>query len=170
VFAGVSNNVRIDPETIVALSYHSNIVGCKISHGDVAHHALVGLHEDIYYGENNFNLFTGLGQILLPVMSVGGKGTVDVLCGAFQQIYVDLFNAIQAGDLYKARELQKTCTRGEETVSKFSVVGIKKCIYLQGFGETYLARAPLNQDLAPGAWESLEHYFKEIQTVDISTQ
>lgn len=168
VYPGVSNGVYVDPQTIVQLSYHPNIVGTKISHGDVSHHTLVGLHQDILSGKNKFNVYTGLGQILLPVLAVGAKGTIDALSGAFPRLYVEIFKAYEDNNLEKARNLQLIASRGEELVVKFGVVGIKRAIYQQGFGETYLGRAPLNQDSTLGEWEKLEHFYKEVEHADTS--
>jgi 2-keto-3-deoxy-L-rhamnonate aldolase len=111
-----------------------------------------------------------LGQLLLPALTVGAVGTIDAISGAFPKIYVDLFDAFQAGDLEKAKKLQVVVSRAEEIVVRLGVIGIKKTIYSQGFGESYLGRAPLNQDLVPGAWEGLADYYNQIQTLDASSK
>ncbi|CCH45522.1 hypothetical protein BN7_5104 [Wickerhamomyces ciferrii] len=170
VFPGVSNGIHVDPDTLVELSKHANIVGTKISHGNVSHHALVGLHEDIISGKNKFNVFTGLGQLLLPVLTVGAKGTIDALSGAFPKLYVDIFKAYESGDYDKARLLQLAASRGEEIISKVGILGIKRAIYEQGFGETYLGRAPLSQDFPTGAWDAVVPYFEAAKAADTSSK
>ncbi|AOA65362.1 L-KDR aldolase [Komagataella phaffii CBS 7435] len=165
VYPGVSNNLFTDPATVIKLSGHPNIVGTKISHGDVSHHTIIATDKNVQ--QNNFNTFTGLGQLLVPTLTIGCKGTIDALSGAFPKIYVKIFQLVQDGKIEEAVKLQNTVSRGEEIVVNFGVIGIKKAIHLgAGIGENYLGRAPLNQDLPAGAWENLEHYFKEIQAVE----
>ncbi|PIS52526.1 hypothetical protein CJI97_002173 [Candidozyma auris] len=156
IYPGVTNNVVVEPSTVVTLSKHPNIVGTKISHGDVAHHAAIGLDPSVKAGQ--FTCLTGLGQILLPALTVGFDGTVDALSGAFPKLYVNILNSYDSGDIGTAQRLQWIATRGEELVVRFGVVGIKRAIQqATGFGETYLGRAPLNQDVV--GWEQYEEYF-----------
>lgn len=158
IYPGVTNNVVVEPSTVVTLSRHPNIVGTKISHGDVAHHTAIGLNPSIKVGK--FTCLTGLGQILLPALSVGFDGTVDALSGAFPKLYVNILKAYDLGDLATAESLQWIATLGEELVVRFGVIGIKKAIQkATGFGETYLGRAPLNQDVL--GWEDYEDCFTE---------
>ncbi|CDK28641.1 unnamed protein product [Kuraishia capsulata CBS 1993] len=167
VYPGVSNGLSLSPETIIHLSAHKNIVGCKISHGDVSHHTLIGLSPEIQ--KNNFLPLTGLGQLLLPVLTVGFKGTVDAISGAFPKIYVKVFNLFQEGKIDEARKYQLVISRAEEIVVKSGVIGIKTAIHkATGFGESVLGRAPLNQDVDAGAWASTLGYFDAITEVENS--
>lgn len=164
IYPGVTNNVVVEPTTVVKLAKHPNIVGTKISHGDMAHHTMIGLNEDV--SANNFACFTGLGQILLPALSVGFQGTVDALSGAFPKLYVNILKSYDAGDFGTAKKLQLIATRGEELVVRFGVVGIKKAIFFAtGYGETYLGRVPLNQDVS-AEWESYAHYLVDCAEVE----
>lgn len=158
VYPGVTNGVVVQPSTIKTLSAHPNIVGTKISHGDLAHHAMLGL--DPAVAANGFACLTGLGQVLLPALSVGFAGTVDALSGAFPRLYVKILEHYDKGEFAQAQQLQLVATRGEELVVRFGVVGIKRAIYeATGFGETYLGRAPLNHDTT-GDWDSYAPYFQ----------
>lgn len=157
VYPGVTNNTVVHPRTIKTLSAHRNIVGTKMSHGDLAHHAMVGLDAEI--AANNFVCLTGLGQVLLPALSVGFAGTVDALSGAFPRLYVRILECFDRGDMEEARNLQLVATRGEELVVRFGVVGIKRAIHeATGLGETYLGRAPLNHDVA--GWAEYADYLE----------
>ena len=167
VYPGVSNNIFIDPKTIKTLSYNPNIVGTKISHGDVSHHTLIGLDEDI--ANNNFSCFTGLGQILLPALVVGFKGTIDALSGATPKIYIEILNLYNKGELKEAAQLQLIATRGEELVVKFGVIGIKKAILTAtGIGETHLGRAPLNQDISEADWNQYSAHLSELISIEMT--
>ncbi|QPG74637.1 hypothetical protein FOA43_001972 [Brettanomyces nanus] len=159
VYPGVSNGLVVEPETVVKLSSHPNIVGCKLSYGDVSHHTLIASNPKVK--KSNFHLFTGLGQILLPVLMVGGKGTVDALSGAFPKLYVKIFDLVQKKQYEEAAKYQYIASRGEELVVKFGVVGIKKLVHSQGFGETYLCRIPLNYDVDEARWAELSDNFND---------
>ncbi|RQM05295.1 hypothetical protein DH86_00001829, partial [Scytalidium sp. 3C] len=89
-YPGVSNNVKVAPSTFVKLAAHPNIVGCKLSHGDVSHHAQIASSPKIDH--TNFYTFSGLGQQLLPVVAVGGAGVIDGSAGFFPKSVVHLYN------------------------------------------------------------------------------
>lgn len=162
VYPGVTNGTNIAPATIKALSKHKNIVGIKFSHADVTSYSEVGLDEEV----KDFVSFTGLGHLLLPALSVGFKGTVDAISGAFPKIYTKLMQSYEKGDLETAKKLQLTIIRGEKVVGQFGVIGIKRIIHeATGFGETYLGRMPLNKDTTQG-YEQLEGFIKEITSVE----
>ncbi|VEU22879.1 DEKNAAC103964 [Brettanomyces naardenensis] len=164
VYPGVSNGLVVEPTTVEELSSHPNIVGCKLSYGDVSHHTLIASSPRVKI--NNFNVFTGLGQILLPVLMVGGKGTVDALAGAFPRLYVKIFDLFQEHKYEEAARLQYIACRGEELVVRFGVVGIKKAIHSQGFGETYLGRVPLNHDVDEKKWSKYAANLLECEEVE----
>ena len=46
-YPGVSNNVKVVPSTFATLSRHPNIVGCKLSHGDLSYHAQISANPSI---------------------------------------------------------------------------------------------------------------------------
>ena len=73
--------VKVAPSTFATLAQHPNIVGCKLSHGDTSHHAQIASNPAI--DPSHFHAFTGLGQQLLPVMSVGVAGAIDGTAGFF---------------------------------------------------------------------------------------
>lgn len=158
IYPGVTNNVVVTPKTIITLAKHPNIVGIKFSHGDVTSYSEVSLDQSI----ENFVCLTGLGHLLLPALSVGFKGTVDAVSGAFPKIYTRLIKAYEEGKFEEAKKLQLAIIRGEKVVSEYGVIGIKRIIYeATGFGETYLGRMPLNKDTTTN-WDGLKLYIDEI--------
>ena len=165
VYPGVTNGTNVSASTIKTLSSHSNIVGIKFSHADVTSYSEVGLDEEV----KDFVCLTGLGHLLLPALSVGFKGTVDAISGAFPKVYTLLMQAYSKGDFKTAQQLQLSIIRGEKVVSEFGVIGIKRIIHqATGFGETYLGRLPLNKDTT-GGWEKLDKFIQEITQVEAAT-
>ena len=130
-YPGVSNSVRVTPQTFTALAAHPNIVGCKLSHGDISYHAQIALSPHIDHA--HFHTFTGLGQQLLPVMSIGCKGTIDGSAGFFPKSVVRLYE-LSVKDNVTAEEkkerglLQWKLSGVEEIVVKYGTVGIKECV------------------------------------------
>lgn len=157
-YPGVSNNVKLPPSVYHRLAPHPNIVGCKLSHGDVSVHAQVALHPSINDKPEAFAPFTGLGQHLLPVMSVGFVGAIDGSAGFFPRTLVRLFNLAAKAEGLKTektpavhrrnsmglwerdatllskeerkelRELQYKVSAMEELVVAHGTVGIKEAI------------------------------------------
>ncbi|KAI1290992.1 dihydrodipicolinate synthase [Xylaria venustula] len=146
-YPGVSNNVKITPSTFVTLAKHPNIVGSKLSHGDISVHAQIASNPDIDH--DNFRTFTGLGQQLLPVVAVGGAGAIDGCAGFFPKTVVRLYKLsvktqLTEEEARERRRLQFKVSSIEELVAKFGTVGIKEAISrLRGFGDRDGTRLPL---------------------------
>lgn len=107
------------PKTFEILSPHPNIVGCKLSHGDVSKHVLIASNPRIDH--ETFQAFTGPGQQLLPAQTVGCAGAIDGLAGIFPQSVVHLFNLFSAGPANapkwkEMREIQYKVSVAEELV------------------------------------------------------
>lgn len=146
-FPGVSNNIKMTPETFETLSKHENIVGCKMSHGDCNQYTQVSLNPEIQ--KQNFTCMTGLGQLLLPAMSVGIDGTIDAMSGIFPKTLKKLFTLAQKGEVTKeVQSIQYTVSRVEEIVAAFGPIGIKYTVKkVLGMGENDYGRAPLSEAL-----------------------
>lgn len=146
-YPGVSNQVKVTPSTFVTLSKHPNIVGCKLSHGDVSVHAQIGSNPEIDH--HHFHAFTGLGQQLFPVISVGIAGAIDGSAGFFPKSLVRLYElSINAhpsdAEVQERRSLQFKVSSMENIVVTFGTVGIKEAISrLRGFGDIEGTRLPL---------------------------
>ncbi|RWA11609.1 hypothetical protein EKO27_g3502 [Xylaria grammica] len=153
-YPGVSNNVKITPSTFVTLAKHPNIVGCKLSHGDVSVHAQIASNPEIDH--DRFRTFTGLGQQLLPVVAVGGAGAIDGCAGFFPKTVVRLYELsaktqLAEEEARERRTLQFKVSSIEELVAKFGTVGIKEAISrLRGFGDRDGTRLPLHGGIPGG--------------------
>lgn len=166
IYPGVYNGLLAEPETCIALSANPMIVGCKFSFGDIPQHNLVAENPSVQ--KNSFSVFTGLGQILLPAMMAGAKGTIDALSAAFPKQVVALYDLIVKQRYEEAARLQYTVAGGEYFVSNFGPVGTKKLVYSQGFGESFLGRVPLNHPPEDAEWNKLHSYFEACQKCERS--
>ncbi|CAN6632316.1 hypothetical protein TRVA0_013S02234 [Trichomonascus vanleenenianus] len=152
-FPGVSNNLRMTPKTFEILSAHTNIVGCKLSHGNVSEYAQIALNPVVE--KNNFTTMTGLGQLLLPAMSVGVHGTIDAMSGIFPKTLVKLFTLAKEGKYAEAAKIQYVVSKVEEVVVAYGPVGIKHTVSkVLGIGANEVGRAPLNVAIPKAAQEA----------------
>ncbi|KAH8913054.1 aldolase [Coniochaeta sp. PMI_546] len=173
-YPGVTNNVLVTPETYTTLAAHPNIVGCKMSHGNVSHHVQVSLDPNIDH--DKFRVYSGFGQQLGPIVVFGAAGVIDGLAAIYPKTVVALFNAVtkaSSGDasaLAEARRLQYIVSKAEEFIGKTGVVGIKDAVYrVTGLGFNEGGRLPLKGRLADGEWAGLKKaYLTDIEKSEAS--
>lgn len=173
-YPGVSNNVKVVPSTFATLSKHPNIVGCKLSHGDVSYHAQIASNPSIDH--THFHTFTGLGQQLLPVISIGCAGTIDGTAGFFPKSVVHLYNiSIKDNptetEVKERRLLQYKVSSVEELVVKFGTVGVKEAVSrILGMGDVDGTRLPLCGGMPGGdkEWESWKEVIGDLEAVEKS--
>lgn len=166
-FPLVSNGFDFEVETLKKLSAMPKIIGAKFSHGNVSTHAMIASDEEVI--NNNFSVFTGLGQILLPVLTVNVKGTIDALCGAFPKTLVKIYDLYLEGKIEEALVLQNKYSKAEEIVAGLGPRGTKKAIVLSlGLSQNYKGRAPLNQPISDAQWKKYEKYFNDMLKIENS--
>jgi len=173
-YPGVSNNVKVLPSTFVTLAKHPNIVGCKLSHGDVSYHAQIGSNPKI--DNTHFATFTGLGQHLLPILSLGCAGTIDGTAGFFPKSVVHLYKlSVKTqptdAEIKERRDLQYKLSAVEELVVKYGTVGIKEATSrILGLGDRDGTRLPLFGGLPGGdkEWENWKEAITELDAVEKS--
>lgn len=89
------------PETLAALAEHPNIAGMKEASGNLAQVSemarLCGYKCDLYSGEDG---------LVVPLLSVGGKGVISVVSNIAPRIMHDMVEKFLSGDIAGARELQ----------------------------------------------------------------
>ena len=117
-------------------------MGTKLSHGVIDDQTLIAASPRIDH--DHFYVFTGLGQNLLPVLTIGGVAAIDALAGCFPRVLVGLFRTFNDSaakgtskqDMEAMRELQFRICEGEKLVAKWGVIGMKEAIArLWGMGE-----------------------------------
>ncbi|PHH82317.1 hypothetical protein CDD83_3302 [Cordyceps sp. RAO-2017] len=154
-YPGVSNGLDVSPATLVALSKHANIVGCKLSHGDLSHLAQVAL--DPAVDRARFRVFTGLGQVLAPATAAGCAGAVDGSANFFPRALVRLHELCSRRDEVELEErarLQFRVSAMEELLVRHGLVAVKEAVYrLRGFGHPTAVRPPLARGLPGGEAE-----------------
>ena len=116
------------PETILHLSQHKNIVAYKDAVGDIAHtlavRNLVGDRIDIYSGNDDINV---------PIILVGGKGTISVLANVYPKATHLMCKYALERQVDKAFELQlKYLDFIHMLFAEPNPMPVKKCVELIG--------------------------------------
>ncbi|KAF2746801.1 aldolase [Sporormia fimetaria CBS 119925] len=159
-YPGVTNNIMLSPETYRILAQHPNIVGCKMSHGNVSYHVQVSLHPDIDH--DKFRVYSGFGQQLGPIVFFGAAGVIDGLAAIFPKTVVRLMELaeqrpIKPDVLAEVQALQYAVSTAEEFIGNWGIVGIKEAIYrVLMIGTLEGGRLPLTGKLPDGEWAQWE--------------
>lgn len=153
------------------LSHHPNIVGAKLSHGDISIHTQIA--NDPAISRTHFHVFTGMGQQLFSVLQVGCFGAIDGLAGIFPKVLVHLYNLVVGEEpmdkkrLDSIRAVQYRVSRAEGLIEKWGTVGIKEAVSrCLGFGEVHGGRLPLARGMGAGEWENWSEAMSEMANLE----
>ncbi|WP_026951395.1 dihydrodipicolinate synthase family protein [Algoriphagus mannitolivorans] len=97
--------ISIGLDTIISLSSHPNIIGIKDSSGDLAYFQNLC---EAFRGQQDFRIFVGPEEVLAASLELGGHGGVSGGANLFPQLYVKAYEAFEAKDFGRLRELQET--------------------------------------------------------------
>lgn len=90
------------PETVVErLSKHENIVGIKEASGNISYTAKIAR-----YLNEDFVLYSGNDDMIIPALSLGGQGVISVLANVMPDETHDMVMDYLNGDIEKARKAQ----------------------------------------------------------------
>ncbi|KAK0713632.1 hypothetical protein B0T26DRAFT_742221 [Lasiosphaeria miniovina] len=177
-YPGVTNQVLVLPETYPTLAAHPNIVGCKMSHGNVSHHVQVSLDPAIDH--DRFRVYSGFGQQLGPIVLFGAAGVIDGMAAFFPKTVVRLMalalaaadenNTEASGSAAEIRRLQFVVSRAEEFVVRYGLIGIKEAVFrVTGIGAFDTGRLPIVGKLPDGEWDKARGLFlSEIEKTEAS--
>jgi len=131
-------NVNLNPETIKALAEINNIIAIKECNlgqvGDVVN--LCGEDFVVYSGDDN---------MVLPVLSLGGKGVISVMANIIPQDTHNMVMNFFQGDINGAMKLQlQTLNLIKALFSEVNPIPIKAAVNLMGF-RTGQCRMPLTE-------------------------
>ena len=128
----------LQPKTVAKLAEHPNIVGLKEATGNMSQMVelmhLCGDKIDIYSGED---------ALTVPMMAMGGAGTISVLSNVLPAESVAMTDACIAGDYKTAAAMQcKMLPLINALFSEVNPIPAKAAVSAMGFGEEHL-RLPL---------------------------
>ena len=143
-----------------------------MSHGDVSQHMQVSLHPSIDH--THFALYSGFGQQLYPVVSMGGAGVIDGMAAFFPKTVVRLYNLSvslpadreQMGEIGR---LQFAVSGMEEWVGKHGVAGIKVAVAkVLEIGGNLEMRWPIVQNVKEEDWERWAEEVQRMKEIEDS--
>lgn len=141
--------VKIMPDTCVELSKHPNIAGIKEATGDMA--TVVDIAAKC--GED-FAIWSGNDDIVVPILSMGGSGVISVLSNIMPRATGEMCRKFFAGDIAGAAALQcRYKPLIDALFSEVNPIPVKAALYEMGMMEDYL-RLPLTP-MEPGHREKL---------------
>ncbi|MEM5770828.1 MAG: dihydrodipicolinate synthase family protein, partial [Bacillota bacterium] len=131
-------NLNLNPETVKALAEIDNIVAVKECNfgqvGDVVN--LCGPDFTVYSGDDN---------MVLPVMSLGGKGVISVMANIIPRDTHDMAMNFLRGDVAGAIKLQlQTLKLIKALFSEVNPIPVKAAVNLLGF-KAGQCRMPLTE-------------------------
>ena len=164
-YPAVCNYITIRASTFEALAAHPNIVGCKLSHGDNLLHTQIASNPRI--DSNKFAVFTGLGQQLLPVLTVGRAGAIDGLAAIHASVLVRLWEATMQGGLDEAKSIEEAVCRGKELVVGCGVPGVKEAVSsILGMGDRDGTGLPLKGGIGDAEWEKFTDVMDDLGSLE----
>ena len=139
-FPTVTAGIDIDSDTLITLGAHPNIVGVKLSCGNVG--KLQRLSTALPRKE--FAPFPGKADVFLQGLVSGSAGLIGALPNIAPKVHVRLLNLYKEGILCEAMELQGLLSSADWELGKLgSIAGIKAVVAKHfGYGAPYV-RGPL---------------------------
>jgi 4-hydroxy-2-oxoglutarate aldolase len=140
-----AGGIDLSSDTIVGLSKHPNIVGCKLTCGNtgklnrVAAATRAATNDDAGSG---FMCMGGSADFLLQTLAGGGSGIIGGFANIAPKACVKLVRAFDNGNMKEARRLQAIVARGDWAAIQGGIVGTKAALQAH-FGYGGFARKPL---------------------------
>lgn len=169
-YPGAVSGLDLSSDTLVALSQHPNIVGCKFTCGNTgklnrvaaftspSSSSAAASHKTA--SSSPFLCFGGSGDFTIPTLVAGGAGIIGGIANIAPKTCVRVYDLYQQGKLDEAKLAQEVLARGDWAAIKGGVVGLKAAMRVHcrygGF-----ARRPLPR----GSGEKEEAYaegFREL--------
>ena len=143
------------PETIARLAEHEFIVGVKEACGNIDQ-----ISQLISLCPSDFTVVSGDDSMLLPVLAVGGKGSIAVTSNVAPKAMLELYSSFQGGDAVRAREIHYELLPVMNALfCETNPIPIKAALALMGLVQDEI-RLPLTQLTQPNR-DRLEAVLKE---------
>jgi 4-hydroxy-2-oxoglutarate aldolase len=138
-----NTGISLEPQLIIDLAPHPNIVGLKESSGSLAF-----LGEIVREVPDRFHYFLGSGHVIYPGLEMGADGAILAVANAAPEICAEIFKLFKAGKKDEARRLQLDLVPLNKTlVEAYGIAGLKYAQDLRGYygGSTRLPLLPVGE-------------------------
>ena len=150
----------ISERNVVRLAQHPNAIGIKEASGNVSYAAKVARHLS-----DDFMMFSGNDDIVVPMMSLGARGVISVWANVMPREVHEMTQAFLAGDTARALEEQLRCLKLVDALfCEVNPIPVKAALEEMGFGKA-VYRQPLCTISDSGRAQLLEA-MRELGLVD----
>ncbi|KAG5646119.1 hypothetical protein DXG03_004358 [Asterophora parasitica] len=139
-FPVVTAGQDLDSDTIGTLAEHPNIVGTKLSCGNIGK-----LHRlTTRFPKTEFAVFAGRTDLLTQGLISGSAGSIAALVNILPKLHTKLYKLYQDGNLEEAIELQGKLGHADWAIGRIGGIGGVKAVVSKnfGYGSPYV-RGPL---------------------------
>ncbi|MBO4693542.1 MAG: 4-hydroxy-tetrahydrodipicolinate synthase [Clostridia bacterium] len=131
---------NILPKTVAELAEHPNIVGIKEASGNISQIA-----ETASLTDDDFSIYSGNDDQIVPVMSLGGSGVISVLSNLLPKETSRMCKLCLKGDYKTAAKMQlEYLPLISALFSEVNPIPVKAAVAAMGYGSNTL-RLPLTQ-------------------------
>lgn len=137
-FPTVTAGIDLDSDIILTLSEHPNIVGTKLSCGNVGKlHRITSVKPP-----SEFCTLAGVSEVLLQGLLSGSAGAIAALPNLVPKLHMKMYALYQAGKINEAMKIQAQLGQGDWATRKAGGVGAMKALISKhfGYGEIYVRR------------------------------
>ncbi|KAG2035871.1 hypothetical protein BDR03DRAFT_1058240 [Suillus americanus] len=137
-FPTVTAGIDLDSDIILTLSEHPNIVGTKLSCGNVGKlHRITSVKPP-----TEFCTLAGVSEVLLQGLLSGSAGAIAALPNLVPKLHMKMYALYQAGKIDEAMKIQAQLGQGDWATRKAGGVGAMKALISKhfGYGEIYVRR------------------------------
>ncbi|KAF7975716.1 hypothetical protein HWV62_8677 [Athelia sp. TMB] len=126
----VTAGINLDSSIVIELSSHPNIVGTKLSCGDIGKLHRVTIATKI----EEFVVFTGKSDVFAQSLFSGSAGVIGSLVNIAPKTHVRLWNLYKEGKVAEALEIQRVLGPADYAISRNGVIGGVKAVVNREFG------------------------------------
>jgi len=120
--------IKIEPETAARLSEHQNIIGMKDSSADIKTFA-----DTVCQVPDGFAMMIGNGTVFCEALKTGARGGILAVGCAAPGLCIEIYRAVQAGNIDRAKSLQDKLSPLARAVTKtYGIGGLKTAMELAG--------------------------------------
>ena len=168
-YPGAVAGMDLTSDTIITLSKHPNVVGCKLTCGNSGKLNRIAAATNARTPLNPGSGFMCLGgsvDFMLQTLIGGGSGTIGGLANLAPKACIKVMNLYMSGNLKEAQRLQNIVARGDWAAIQSGIVGTKSALESY-YGYGGVARKPLPRPTAEDQTKYAKD-FKELVTLEQS--
>ena len=137
-FPTVTAGIDLDSDIILTLSNHPNIVGTKLSCGNIGKlHRITSVKTP-----SEFCTLAGVSEVLLQGLLSGSAGAIAALPNLVPKLHMKMYALYQAGKIDEAMKLQAQLGQGDWATKQAGGIGAMKSLISKhfGYGECHVRR------------------------------